>query len=75
MRNNRLLLIASVAFATTGPVRAEVVVPGLFSDHMVLQREMALPVWGIAQSGEEVTVTLGDQKTSAKADEKGRWQV
>src|SRR4051812_45868780 len=39
----------------------------LFSDHMVLQQEMPVPVWGWADPGEQVTVTIGDQKQSATA--------
>lgn len=54
---------------------AEVKMPAIFGDHMVLQGEKTIPVWGTAAAGEAVTVTLG--KTSAKttADANGRWRV
>lgn len=42
---------------------------------MVLQRDKSLPVWGWADAGEEVTVSIGDAKESAKADENGEWRV
>jgi sialate O-acetylesterase len=47
----------------------------MFSDHMVLQSNATAPVWGWADPGEEVAVTLGDQtqKTTAGAD--GKWTV
>lgn len=54
---------------------ADVAVSGLFSDHMVLQRDMPLPVWGSARPGEEVAVTLANRKGAAKADAAGRWRV
>jgi sialate O-acetylesterase len=47
----------------------------IFSDSMVLQRDLPVPVWGWADAGEDVTVTLGDQTKKAKAGQDGRWQV
>ncbi len=58
-----------------GGAHAEVRVPALFSDHMVLQRDLPNPVWGWADPGEEVAVMLSDQHKRAKADEHGRWRV
>jgi sialate O-acetylesterase len=40
---------------------------------MVLQRGMPVPVWGKAETGEGLTVTLGDKKVDTKADGEGRW--
>ena len=42
---------------------------------MVLQRDMPLPVWGLAQPGAEVVVSLADSKAKTKADEAGKWMV
>jgi sialate O-acetylesterase len=47
----------------------------IFSDHMVLQREVKLPIWGKAAPGAKVTVQLGETKTEAAADEAGKWRV
>jgi len=49
--------------------------PAVFSDHMVLQRDLPLPVWGWAKPGETVSVRLADQLVSGVADAKGRWCV
>lgn len=49
--------------------------PGVFSDHMVVQREGNAPVWGRAQPGAEVTVSFAGQTVKAKADRDGRWQT
>jgi sialate O-acetylesterase len=54
---------------------ADVKLPGVFGDHMVLQRDAALPVWGWADPGEQVTVTLAEQSKSATADDNGHWSV
>ena len=45
----------------------------LFGDHMVLQRDVPLPVWGRAEPGARVTVTARDQTVAATADPDGRW--
>lgn len=54
---------------------AEVKPCALFSDHAVLQSGMPVPVWGTADAGEKVTVTLGKQKQSTIAGSDGRWMV
>ncbi len=56
-------------------VQAEVRMPALFADHMVLQRDRPLPVWGWAEPGERVRVTLGSESVEGVADADGRWQV
>jgi len=56
-------------------VRAEVKLPALFSDHAVLQRDTAVPVWGWAAKGEEVTVSIAGQTMSTKTGDDGKWQV
>lgn len=47
----------------------------MFGDHMVLQRDMPIPVWGSAKPGETVTVSFAGQKVSVKADSSGKWKV
>ncbi len=54
---------------------AEVKLASVFGDHMVLQRGVALPVWGWADPNEAVTVTLGDQTKTATAAADGKWSV
>ncbi len=54
---------------------AELKLPALISDNMVIQRDTKVPLWGTADPGERVTVTLGDQQRSAVADNRGRWRV
>lgn len=74
-RIHTALLLSLICLLGAVQVQADVKVPSLFGDNMVLQRDMAAPVWGQAEEGEEVTVTFGDQKKTAKADAEGRWMV
>jgi sialate O-acetylesterase len=46
-----------------------------FSDHMILQREKPLKIWGAAGSGETVYVNIGTLKGTARADAQGHWIV
>jgi sialate O-acetylesterase len=70
-------LLVSFTFAALAalPLRAEVKLPAVISDHMVLQSGEAATIWGWADAGEDVTVVFAGQteKTNAGAD--GRWAV
>ncbi|MCA8999544.1 MAG: sialate O-acetylesterase [Planctomycetaceae bacterium] len=57
------------------PLLAEVKTPAVFGSHMVLQRDIAIPVWGWADPGEKVTVSFRDQTASATAGDDGKWKV
>ena len=54
---------------------AEVKMPAIFSDNMVLQRDQQIPVWGKAAPGERVTVTVGKRSGTATAGADGKWSV
>ena len=56
-------------------VFAQVKLARLFSDHVVLQRQKPIPVWGWAKAGEKVKVTLAQQTVQTKADASGKWIV
>ncbi len=78
MPSNMLRKATIVIFILTGlaaVASAEVKLAGVFGDHMVLQRDVALPVWGWANPGEAVTVTLGGKTKTAVADASGKWSI
>ena len=56
-------------------VAADVKLPAIISDHMVLEKTNKVPIWGKADPGEDVTITLDEQtvKTTAGAD--GKWKA
>jgi sialate O-acetylesterase len=51
--------------------KADITLPNVFSSNMVLQRGMEIPVWGWADPGERVTVTLGEIKNQSKQTARG----
>lgn len=63
-----LLFVISTAFA-------DVKLASPFTDHMVLQYDMLVPVWGTASPGEKVTVKFGKQIKTAIAADDGKWMV
>lgn len=71
---NRLALALTLA-ALSGSAFADVELPSVFSDHMVLQRDQPTPIWGRADVGERITVEFGGEKASAQAGADGSWSV
>ncbi|MFO0817485.1 MAG: sialate O-acetylesterase [Pirellulales bacterium] len=55
--------------------KADVKLPKIFGDHMVLQQKSQAAIWGWAEKDEEVTVTVAGASASAKAGEDGKWLV
>ena len=74
MKNYRLLLWATM-LACSVTLEAKVTLPQLFQNGMVMQRNKAIPVWGKADAGEAVAVTLNKKKVETTADADGRWRV
>ena len=56
-------------------VQAEIKLPRVFGEHMVLQREKPIKIWGTATPQSKVRVTLDDDQAAATAGADGRWQV
>ncbi|MEZ6191285.1 MAG: sialate O-acetylesterase [Phycisphaerales bacterium] len=50
-------------------------VAGIFGDHMVLQAESPIPVWGTGIPGETLTLSIGDQTVRAVVNDTGRWHA
>jgi sialate O-acetylesterase len=67
--------VCIAVFGCAGPVRAAVRLPAIFSDHMVLQKADRVPVWGWAQPGEGISVTLNGQIAVATANSEGKWNT
>ena len=56
-------------------LHADVSIPHIFGSNMVLQRDMPVPVWGVAAPGETVTVTFAGQTKTAVPGADGRWML
>ena len=68
-------VLLAACLASAGILRANVTMPAIFGDHMVLQRDASVPVWGTADPGESVTVTAGGDKATAVTAKDGTWSV
>ena len=72
---SKLVVAVIGLMGASGLARADVKLPKVIASHMVLQQKLPLPIWGTADAGEEVTVSLGDNKASTKAGADGKWSV
>lgn len=70
-----VLLVATWSMVPVPQAFADVSVPNIFGDHMVLQRDQPNKVWGKAAAGEKITVKIGDQSHATTADAQGAWKV
>jgi len=68
-----LVLTMLVSMAILG--HADVTLPALLADHMVMQRGLPVHVWGMAAPQEAVSVTFRGKTKSGTADDDGRWSV
>jgi sialate O-acetylesterase len=68
-------MCTALVLMLSAAARAEVRLPALFSDHMVLQRYAPITVWGWADPGETLSVTFGRSKARTVADATGRWKA
>lgn len=67
------LLLFAIFYCTS--IWADVRLAEIFGSGMVLQREMPVTVWGWAEPGEKIGVTIAGQEKSTEADAEGRWSV
>jgi len=68
----RLVIAATLSSAS---VWADVKLPAIISDHMVLEKSSKVPIWGKADPGEAVTVTLNGKSAKTTADAAGKWMT
>jgi len=68
-------LLLCVSPLLVQPAHAEVRVPAIIGDNMVLQQGRKVRLWGTAQPGESVKVSFAGQSVHATADTQGHWQV
>ncbi len=68
-----IAFLTSLLFIATS--FANITMPKIFSDNMVLQRNKPISIWGFAAAGEKVTVQFNGQTKTTKADKTGKWQV
>jgi len=68
-------VIAGLAGPACPPASADVRLPHVIGNSMVLQRNVPIRLWGWAEPGEEVTARLLDKQAAGKADAQGLWKL
>src|SRR5690242_1636363 len=67
--------IASTGILLTSLAWADVRLPRLVGDHMVLQRDAKIAIWGWADAGESVRIDFRGKRVTVRADQNGRWSA
>ncbi|QDT41805.1 hypothetical protein Pan241w_18690 [Gimesia alba] len=70
-----LLMLVTLNAFNVNQAQAEIKLPAIIGDNMVLQQGQKNPLWGWAEPGEKITVTVDGQSHTATADDKGKWKV
>ncbi|MCK5852695.1 sialate O-acetylesterase [bacterium] len=68
-------ILSFIFLIITFNISAQIVLPSIFSDNMVLQRDMEIPVWGKANPLSKITVSFHGQKKITTADKEGNWKL
>ncbi|MEM9410570.1 MAG: 9-O-acetylesterase, partial [Planctomycetota bacterium] len=74
MSSVKFLSFAWSLFAC-GFLCADISLPGIFSDHMVLQQNSSVKIWGTAKPNEKLNVKFNQQNISAQANNEGKWSA
>lgn len=75
MKTKRYYIVLLFIAILSQPMLAQLRLPGIFSDGMVMQRFAPVPVWGWGKAGEKVKVTIGDKAKTVKVGKDGKWNV
>jgi sialate O-acetylesterase len=75
VKHLNVLAVSVFSLTLAASARANVKLPAIFGDHMVIQRGVKVPVWGTAMPDEVVSVKAAGQEQTAKADASGKWRA
>jgi len=71
----KICFVLALALFLAGQMFANVTLPKIFGDNMVLQRNKPIPVWGWADANEKITIRFDHQIKSVSADRNGNWKI
>lgn len=74
-KKQRLLLALGALTLLINPAWAAIRLPAIISDHMVLQQDALVPIWGWSDPGEHVAVEIAGKSKTTRADTNGQWKV
>jgi sialate O-acetylesterase len=75
MKKASFLLTCIFTLSLSFSLNAQVRVAEIYTDHMVIQRDTPVKVWGWASPGEQIQIQFGSKKYSAKTDNSGKWSI
>jgi sialate O-acetylesterase len=75
MNRSVIILLLFLVFFNFEELHGQIRMPAIFSDHMVLQREMNIPVWGAAKAGSKITVEIAGNVAVTYTNEEGKWMA
>ncbi|HRQ90513.1 MAG TPA: sialate O-acetylesterase [Bacteroidia bacterium] len=75
MKRTPVILAFLLSALMLSSAQAGLKLPALVGHHMVLQRDLANPIWGWADPGAGVTVSIAGQTHQATADDQGKWKI
>ena len=71
----KLPSLLALSWLLTSALRAELIIPAIIGDHMVLQQKQSDPIWGWDTPGTKIAVTFAGQNYSTTAGADGKWTV
>ena len=75
LNHKRIVLLISIILLLPSAISAAVKLPRIFGDHMVVQRQRPLNIWGWADRGENVKVIFNGKQAQVKASRDGKWKI
>jgi sialate O-acetylesterase len=75
MQIRTLLLFVTILLFSQTLASAQITLPKVFGDSMVLQRGIKIPVWGNSTPGALIIAKLGDVEVTTRANKEGKWQL
>lgn len=71
----KILLCLLISCGIRIHLHAQIKLPAIIGDNMVLQRGMKAPVWGWAHPGEKINIRFRNREFTTRADKEGKWMV
>lgn len=68
-------ILTLIFWCSTNSLAAQIELAGIFTNNMVLQRDVEIPVWGWSTKGKIITLIFKSNTYQAKADKTGKWQI
>ena len=75
MKKRFAIILFYAVLVSSGKTLAQINLPAIVRDSMILQRDVPVNIWGWASPGEKISITFNKKKFTARADKNGRWKT